>query len=105
MKYSDFFGGDMYYHNWMYKGHKCIIRPEYYDDVIKLWHEVTTPDGKELFADISPYLGDPLLVEMWIDAGYPPRICGGPLGRADLDKILAMDRLTRLIKLNLREVV
>ena len=86
------------YQRWTYKGHTCTIEPEYYEDNIKLWHTVVTPDGKELFADISPYEGDPKVVEMWIDAGYPKRISCGPLNREDLEEIGPMDKLTALVR-------
>lgn len=88
----------MYHQSWTYKGHKCCIDPEYEEDNIKLWHMVTTPEGETLFADISPYCGDPRLVEMWIDAGYPERISHSPLDEEDLKKIGPMCRLTALIR-------
>lgn len=83
---------------WTYKGHRCSIWREEEEDNAKVWHLVATPEGVELFADISPYCDDPRLVEMWIDAGYPRRISCGPLTRTDLEKIGPMDKLTALVR-------
>jgi len=82
---------------WTYKGHRCEISEDADDDVIKLWHTVVTPDGKMLTADISPYCGDPRVVEMWIDAGYPGRISCAPLDRGDLERIGPMNKLTAVV--------
>lgn len=63
----------MYDQSWEYKGHKCEITHDYEEDCIKAWHEITTPDGKRMIADISPYDSNPDTVNKWIDAGYPGR--------------------------------
>ncbi len=87
---------------WTYKGHQCEIWEDDDGDVIKAWHQVITPEGKLLMADISPYLWSSDLVNMWIDAGYPKRISGGPLDEADLKKIGPMDKLTALVRFGRR---
>lgn len=74
---------------WEYKGHTCRITLDYEDDNIKAWHEVTKPgEDKATFADITPYDQRPLVVELWIDAGYPERIGCGPLHEEDLRKMI-----------------
>ena len=66
-------GGDQ----WDYKGYKCSIEIEEDTDNTKAWHIVITPDGRKLEADISPYDTDQQTVNLWIDAGMPPRPQGG----------------------------
>lgn len=73
---------------WVYKGHTCVIERDEEDDCIKHFHLVTKPDGKLVFADITPYDNSQKTVEMWIDAGCPVRQGIGPLHREHLEKIL-----------------
>tara|TARA_Y100000310_G_C20609128_1_gene777096 strand:- start:163 stop:525 length:363 start_codon:yes stop_codon:yes gene_type:complete len=79
---------------WEYKGHLC----EMDDDVeygpegpenVKIWHTVTTPDGKRLTAPISPYDNDRKTVELWIDAGYPEQCVMGNCDQDELRQMLA----------------
>ena len=81
-----------YSSTWTYKGHTCIITEDVeHEENIKLWHEVITPDGKRLTADISPYCSERRALELWIDAGYPSRNQGqypiGPLDLTDLQRL------------------
>lgn len=79
---------------WTYKGHRCSIEHEYMDDNTKAYHFVTMPgDSEPTFADITPYDSSKLVVERWIDAGYPTRDkakCGGvgPLYLSDLEALI-----------------
>lgn len=72
------------YQEWIYKGHFCQIERDIEDDCIKHFHYVTLPEGRKLFADITPYDSSKLTVNMWIDKGYPQRKGVGPLHREDL---------------------
>jgi hypothetical protein len=56
---------------WDFKGHKCKIELDYEPDNVKAFHSVITPDGRELFADISPYDTKRDTVNLWIEAGFP----------------------------------
>ena len=59
---------------WDYKGHHIRIDMDISDpDVTKAFHFVTTPEGKEIFAPISPYDTTRETVEAWIDRGLPRR--------------------------------
>ena len=75
---------------WTYKGHACEIWEDREEDNCKLFHDVLTPDGRNLCADISPYgTNDETLVEMWIDLGYPDRKTInsiGPLNREVMER-------------------
>ena len=73
---------------WDYKGHHIIVEEDRDYDVAKLWHYVVTPEGKKLFADISPYDTGEETLKLWIDAGYPKRVGVGPLTKEDLIKII-----------------
>ena len=70
---------------WYYKGHRCLIEPDYEEDCVKAWHIVITPDGRRLWADISPYEWGRRIVNLWIDKGYPNRTGIGPLHLEDLE--------------------
>ena len=80
---------------WTYKGHTCKIEMDHERDdrgvveVSKAYHSVITPEGKELFADISPYDTSKQTLNMWIDAGYPPRPAGHNYDRKDLEALIA----------------
>ena len=73
---------------WTYKNHTCVIELEYEDDCIKAWHYVTMPNGTKRTADLTPYDRSRRIVELWIDAGYPPRQGVGPLHQEDLEKMI-----------------
>lgn len=78
---------------WVYNGHQCSIEDHYEEDNIKTEATVITPDGKQLWPDISPYRCSPELVNLWIDAGYPKREGIGPLNREDLERIIEQTQL------------
>ncbi|MFM9151737.1 MAG: hypothetical protein ACKOPU_05650 [Candidatus Planktophila sp.] len=71
-----------------YKGFNCRIEHEYEEDNIKAWHYAVDRNGKEFFADITPYDSSPETLRLWIDAGMPKRISSGPLHREDLEKVI-----------------
>jgi len=80
---------------WSYKGHTCKIEIDIERDhrgvpeVAKAYHTVVTPEGKTLYPDISPYDTDRSTVNMWIDAGYPPRQGVGNHDKKSLQALLA----------------
>lgn len=80
---------------WTYKGHTCKIKIDVERDergvpeVSKAYHTVITPEGKKLYPDISPYDTDRATVNMWIDAGYPPRPGGSNHDKKSLQALLA----------------
>lgn len=74
--------------DFIYKNHRCIIEHDYEDDCVKAFHFCTLPDGKKVWADITPYDSSTVTFKLWIDAGKPKRISCGPLHREDLEKML-----------------
>lgn len=80
---------------WTYKGHTCKIEIDVERDErgvpenSKAYHTVITPEGKELYPDISPYDTDQSTVNMWIDAGYPPHQNGRNHDKKSLQALLA----------------
>jgi len=70
--------------NWEYKGYKCNISYDVESDNVKAYHNVITPQGQSISADINPYDGSRKTFEMWIDAGMPPREGSGPWDQARL---------------------
>ena len=73
---------------WTYKGHTILIEEEKEVDNILHWIYVTKPDGERVFADVSTDEDAKQTVELWIDAGYPLRVGGGPWELASLKKLM-----------------
>lgn len=74
--------------SWNYKGYLCNIDVENEEDVRKAYYEVRTPQGQEVSADLNPYDGSRKIVEMWIDAGMPPREGGIPWDKENLQRMI-----------------
>lgn len=78
-----------------YRGFKMIEEVDYEEDNIKRFHFVTTPDGREVIMDWSPYsTPTEKNFQLWVDLGLPNRdhlsIRGNaPLNENDLLKIKA----------------
>jgi hypothetical protein len=55
------------------------------EEVSKMWHTCTLPNGKEVDMDWSSYSSPTQSqFEMWIDLGMPKRVGSGPLTEKDL---------------------
>lgn len=70
---------------WVYEDHECLIELEQEPDVEKAYHYVIPPDGKRIFADITPYDKSRYTLQLWIKCRYPDRISGMPLRRETLE--------------------
>lgn len=68
-----------------YKGYTYTPSLDVDDDVTKIFHDVTAPDGKLLAVDFTPYayMTEENL-KAWIDQGMPPRKGASPLQDEDL---------------------
>jgi hypothetical protein len=72
-----------------YKGFVYDQSIELEEDNMKVFHEVTDPEGKRVKFDWCPYA--PLTEDffaLWVDLGCPDRIGIGPLNEEELKKIL-----------------
>ena len=55
-----------------YKGYVYCPEKEYEEDNVKIFHNVTTPDGKRTYVKMSPYSYMSISVfQKWIDLGCP----------------------------------
>lgn len=71
-------------------------------DNAKIWHEITTPEGKRESADFTPYsYMTQEDFELYIDLNMPDRItrngCSGPLNTKDLKELSEMRQFENFI--------
>jgi len=73
-------------------GWKYRAEEEDEGDVIKLYHSATSPEGKTLDIDFSPYeTMTPELFKLWVKLGMPERQGSGPLNKETLLKMAKTD--------------
>lgn len=69
--------------DWTYEAEEM---PE--EDVVKIWHDAISPDGKRHHIDFSPYdTMDKETFKLWIKLGMPKRQGRGPLNKEDIIKM------------------
>jgi hypothetical protein len=73
-------------------GWKYRAEEEDEGDVLKLYHSATSPEGKTVDIDFSPYeTMTPKLFKLWVKLGMPERQGSGPLNKETLLKMAKTD--------------